>query len=90
MKRFGIVLTLFVLGLFALPTLADQCADQKGALVEEAKKLQAEINQYNSQCGGTRSKSEYALHNCRQWGERLDQWNASLDQRFKELAKRCK
>jgi hypothetical protein len=79
-----------VLGLFALPTLADSCADQKAALVQQAKQLQAEMNQFNSRCGGTLSRSEYEARQCRPWGARLDAWNARLDQEFKELARRCK
>lgn len=89
MKRFGSVLLLLVLTLSAVPTLADSCADQRAALAQQARQLQAEITQFNSQCGGTLTRSEYNARQCGPWGARLDAWNARLDAAAKELAKRC-
>jgi hypothetical protein len=91
MKRCGIVMFL-VLALFALPTPADTpaCAQERAAIQAQAKQLQADMNVFNSECGGTRTKSEYAAKNCAQRGKALDQRNANLDAAVKSFNLRCK
>jgi hypothetical protein len=83
-----------VLALFALPTLADTaheaaCAQERAALQQQMKQLQADMDAFNSQCGGRRSKSEYAARNCAQRGAQLDQRNANLAAATKSFNARC-
>jgi hypothetical protein len=94
MKRCGIILVLLVLALFALPTLADSrqesCARERAALSQQMKQLQADRDVFNRECGGTRSKSEYAARNCGQRGAALDRRNTNLAAASQSYNQRCK
>jgi hypothetical protein len=92
MKCCGIVLMFLV---FALPTLAATpqeaaCAQEATALQAQAVQLKADMDVFNRECGGTRTKSEYAAKNCAQRGANLDQRNANLDAAIKSHNARCK
>jgi hypothetical protein len=66
------------------------CAQEGTALQAQAVQLKADMDVFNRECGGTRTKSEYAAKNCAQRGAALDQRNASLDAAVKSHNARCK